>query len=87
MIPNFVRLIKLNILKPRVLEPMKRTKVTFRSGALKVTKAIILLLRKKSLHYETILAYASNSTFWDDGNNFYGSSWIIGWSIDFKKYC
>lgn len=38
MIPSFVRLIKLNGLKPRVLEPLKRTKVTFRSGALKVTE-------------------------------------------------
>ncbi|CAO1443269.1 unnamed protein product [Diamesa tonsa] len=35
MVSSVMHLIKLNILKPRVLEPIKRTKVTFRSGALK----------------------------------------------------
>lgn len=46
MISSVVHLIKLNILKPRVLEPIKRNKVTFRSGALKVTIGPNIIVEK-----------------------------------------
>lgn len=42
MIPSFVRLLKLNVLKSRIMTDTKRSKVTFRSGALKVTHNIMI---------------------------------------------